>query len=618
MSKNNDLSRKTEKAFTLIETLLAFTILVMVFNIFYFYMQSQNRQIMTIVQKNEVEELANLVMQYLSNDIKSAKRGTVVITPSSLTLDRFIEEEKDTKKSAQLALMKVDYLYDQSKQQLVRNASMYDPGSYDGASDTFKSAPKLSETKTFNRVSSFEMAKIPMPPIVGISDIGKHMLGVEAKVSSEAPNVLTHVSQKSFKEDQVYIRDEVAFKNQPFWNQNPKYTKVGPLSLKFTDPLTINLSQTELIGWINSLKKASNVRLVFEDINNQIMNGLSKAALAKVNPLYNNFMSRIEGEVKNKAKDLFIDKAAQEYAGKKENIVTAMLLKDYILSRNSSDCQALKNRIITGALDDSEIKALVKNNAEKLKKYGVLSAADISAIDDATSSVQIISKVSNLIYSSKAEMPHLVFKFVESLSLAFANDVKKQLCDAIDVNGYVQKKIGEAIDPAIDGLLSILGVKAIIDEFDKEGEIGEIAKIAIRSAVNSFKSWLKDQINQKLGEFTKTLLDTVKNSVTQNASSGKTKEDIIKEQQQKSIGDDIGGAVNDMFSAVIIVISKNLLLGNKFDEANQAFVNSGAKDYLSSAFKDFSYNISSVLDKNEQEAIKNDEQVRRIEKIMTK
>lgn len=618
MSKNNDLSRKTEKAFTLIETLLAFTILVMVFNIFYFYMQSQNRQIMTIVQKNEVEELANLVMQYLSNDIKSAKRGTVVITPSSLALDRFIEEEKDTKKSAQLALMKVEYLYDQSKQQLVRNASMYDPGSYDGASDTFKSAPKLSETKTFNRVSSFEMSKIPMPPIVGISDISKHMLGVEAKVSSEAPNVLTHVSQKSFKEDQVYIRDEVAFKNQPFWNQNPKYTKVGPLSLKFTDPLTINLSQTELISWINSLKKASNVRLAFEDINNQIMNGLSKAALAKVNPLYNNFMSRIEGEVKNKAKDLFIDKAAQEYAGKKENIVTAMLLKDYILSRNSSDCQALKNRIITSALDDSEIKALVKNNAEKLKKYGVLSAADISAIDDATSSVQIISKVSNLIYSSKAEMPHLVFKFVESLSLAFANDVKKQLCDAIDVNGFVQKKIGEAIDPAIDGLLNILGVKAIIDEFDKEGEIGEIAKIAIRSAVDSFKSWLKDQINQKLGEFTKTLLDTVKNSVTQNTSGGKTKEDIIKEQQQKSIGDDIGGAVNDMFSAVIIVISKNLLLGNKYDEASQAFINSGAKDYLSSAFKDFSYNISSVLNKDEQEAIKNDEQVRRIEKIMTK
>ena len=618
MSINSNFSGRAERAFTLIETLLAFTILVMVFNIFYFYMQSQNRQILTIVQKSEVEELTNLVMQYLSNDIKSAKRGTVIITASSLTLDRFIQEEKDAKKSTQLALMKVEYLYDRSKQQLVRNASIYDPDSYDGSSDTFKSAPKLSETKTFNRISSFETAKIPMPAIVGVPDMGRHMLGVEVKVSSEAPNVLTHVSQKSFKEDQIYIRDEVAFKNQPFWNQNPKYTKAGILGLKFTDPLTINLSQTELLSWINSLKKASNVRLAFEDINNQIMNSLSKAVLAKVNPLYNNFMSRIEGEVKNKAKDLYIDKAAQEYAAKKENIVTAMLLKDYILSRNSSDCQALKNRIITRALDDSEVKSLIKNNAENLKKYNILSAADISALDDATTSVQVISKVSNLIYSSKDEMPRLIFKFVESLSLSFANDVKKQLCDAIDINGFVQKKIGETIEPAIDNLLSVLGVKAIIDEFDKGDEIGQIAKIAIRSAVDSFKSWLKDQINHKLAEFTKTLLDTVKNSVTQNSTGGKTKEEIIKEQQQKSIGDDIGGAVNDMFSAVIVVISKNLLLGNKYDEASQAFTCAGAKDYLSDAFKDFSYNISNVLDKEEQEAIKNDEQIRRIEKIMAK
>ncbi|HOT75907.1 MAG TPA: prepilin-type N-terminal cleavage/methylation domain-containing protein, partial [Candidatus Wallbacteria bacterium] len=91
MNSNFIYGPRAKKAFTLVETLLAVTILMMVFNIFYFYMQSQNRQILTLVQKNEVEEVANFAMQYLSNDIKSARRGSVVITPSSLTLDRFIE-----------------------------------------------------------------------------------------------------------------------------------------------------------------------------------------------------------------------------------------------------------------------------------------------------------------------------------------------------------------------------------------------------------------------------------------------------------------------------------------------------------------------------------------------
>ncbi len=604
-------------AFTLVETLLAFTIVMMVFNIFYFYMQSQNRQVTTLVQKNELEELTNLVMQYLSNDIKSAKRGTVKITPVSLTLDRYIEEKAGAKKSAQLSLMRVEYLYDAAGRKLVRKASEYDPESYDAASDTFKQAPKLSEIKTFDKISAFVLESIIMPKIAGVADMSRHMLGVDVKVSAEAANILTHVSQKSFKEDKIYIRDEIAFKNQPFWNANPKFTKVGPLSLKFTDPLTINLSQTELLSWLDSLKKASNVKLVFEDINNQIMTGLSQAALAKVNPLYSGFMSRLEGDVKNKAKDLFVDKAAQEYKGAKDKIAAAVLLKDYVLSKNSAACMDLKNRIMTGTLNGDEIKSLIKNNTVPLLKYSIVTLNDINALDDDTSSAEVISRVSNLIYNAKSETPQLIFKYVESFSLSFANDIKNQICDSIDVNSYVQKKIGETIDPAVDGVLNVLGVKAIIDEFDSNGEIGAAAKLVIKAGVDSLKKWLKDQVGQKLGEFSAKLLDTIKNKVSESSSGGKSVEEIERRQREKSISDDIGGAINDMFSSVIVVISKNLLLGNKYDEAGKSFVTSSAKDYLSSAFKDFDYNISSVLKENERQAITNDEQIRRVEQIMS-
>jgi len=606
---------RAKKAFTLVETLLAVTILMMVFNIFYFYMQSQNRQILTLVQKNEVEEVANFAMQYLANDIKSARRGSVVITPSSLTLDRFIEEEKDAKQSAQLAMMKVEYLYDSSKQQLTRNASKYDPSSYDDSTGVFKTQPKLAETKIFNKISAFELTKINMPPISGISDMAKHMLGVDVKICAEAANALTHVSQKSYKEDKVYIRDEIAFKNQPFWNQNPKYTKVGPIALKFTDPLTINLSQLEFLNWINSLKKASNVKLAFEDINNNLMTALSNEALSRVNSLYPSLMSQLDGEVKRQTQDIYASKIAQDYSGAKDKIAAALLLKDYILTKSPADCKALKSRIASGFLEETEIKNYVKSNAENLKKYGILSAADVSAIDDATSSVEVISRVSRLISASAPETPKLIFKFVETLSLAFANKIKKQICDSINVKAYVQKKIGELVDPAIDQLLNILGVKAMIDEIGKS-ELGEPAKIAVQSAVNSFKSWLKDQITQKLSEFTNKLLDTVTKTVTEGASGGQTREEIERQQRERSIGDDIGGAINDIFSAVIITVSKNLLLGNKYDEAGKSFIASSAKDYLNSSFKDFEYDISSVLDADQRDALKNDEQIRRVEQII--
>lgn len=615
MNINSAFGRRAKKAFTLIETLLAVTILMMVFNIFYVYMQSQNRQVLTIVQKNEVEELTNFAMQYLANDIKSARRASVVITPASLTLDRFIEEEKDTKQSAQLALMRVEYLFDASKRQLVRNASKYDPASYNESAGTFSTPPKLAETKTFDKITTFDLTKIEMPNIVGIDDMSKHMLGVDVKLSAEAANVLTHVSQKSFKEDKVYIRDEIAFKNQPFWNQNPKYSKVGPFSLKFTDPLTINLSQIEFLNWINSLKKASNVRLAFENINNSLMTSLANEALSRVTPLYSNFMSRLENEVKKQAKDIFADKIAQDYANSREKIAAALLLKDYVLSRSSADCRALKNRIITGTLEEAEVKSFVKNNTEKLKKYRIISDEDARAIDDATSSVEIVSRVSRLIYAAGPETPKLVFKFVETLAMAFANDIKKQICAAINVNAYVQKKIGELVDPAIDELLNVLGVKAMVDEIGKS-ELGSVAQAAVQSAVDSFKSWLKDQITQKLSEFTAKLLETVTKSLTDGASGGQSQDDIVKQQRDRALSDDIGGAVNDMFSAVLITVSKNLLLGNKYDDASKSFVTSGAKDYLNSAFKDFDYQISSVLNANEQDALKNDEQIRRVQQIM--
>ena len=601
---------------TLIEVLLATTILMMVFNMFYHYMSTQNRQITTIIQKNELEETANLAMQYLANDIKSAKRATVSVTASSLTMERFIEESKDSKKSAQLALEKIEYKFDTPNNKLTRTASKYNPDDYDAASDSFKSAPQVYESKTFNKITVFEPARIPMPKIVGVSKIDSHSLGVEIKLCAEALDVLMHVSQKSYKQDKIYIRDEVAFKNQPFWNVNPKVTKVGPISLKFTDALSINLSQTEVISWIASLKKMANVKLAFEDISNQLMVGLSREALAQVTTLYSGLISKIEGEVKNKAKEIIADKIVHDFGLSKSKIAAGLLLKDFILSKNSSDCQSLKSRIIDQALDDDEIKNFIKENAENLKKYGIVSASEVLAINDATASVEIISRVSQLIYDAKGDLPKLIFKYVESLSLSFANEIKTQVCAKINVSNYIQQKINVFIDPAIDEVMGSIGVKSIIDNMDQDSDFSDIAKIAIKTAVDSLKSWLKDQINQKLSDFTQTLLKTVTNNVSESFSGAKTEAEVQQALQNQSMSDDIGGAINDIFSSVLITISKNLLLGNKWDAAANSFIPSGAKDYLNTAFKDFSYDISSVLNSDEQKAITNDEQIRKVEEIM--
>lgn len=593
---------------------------MMVFNMFYFYMQSQNRQVITLIQRNEIDELANLVMQHITNDIKSAKRGTVRLGPATLVMDRYIEEAKDTKKSAQLALMKVEYLYDAQKRRLTRNASKYDPASYDGPTDAFRSAPALAETKTFDKISAFVVSKIAMSPVEGVGDMDRHMLGVDVQICAESENVLTHVSQKSYKEDQVYIRDEIAFKNQPFWNSNPKYMKVGPISLKFAGELSVNMSQAEIIQWINSQKKDENVRRAFEIINNKVMLGLSQEALNRVSRMDSSLMANIAGG-RQKTGKLFIASAVHDYPGR-ETAAVSLLVRDYVNARSAGDCRELKARIQSRSLDETEIKNLIKSNKDDFITNGIISASEYSSLDESTSSVAVISKVANMIYKVNNSgpdgtdgLPQVLFKYVESMSAVFADDIKKQMCAEINVGDFVNRKSAEETDPAIEEVLNIIGVKSLVDEADKSSSMDSSAKAAIKAAVDDLRSWLKSQVTQKMAEFKTNLLAAVTKSVSEGSASGQTAEDI-RRQQEQSISGSISGAIKDSFTSVMIVIAKNLLLGNKYDDSQQTFVNAGRKDYLAGALKDFGYTPADLHSAEKAEAVENNEQIRRVRQIM--
>lgn len=611
------------RGFTLVETLLTVAIFAMVIVMYMSYMSTQNREVLTVIQKNEANDESNLILQYVSNDVKSAKRTKVTISSdgSGIAMDRFVTQTDD-KKSIQLALERVDYKYDRAARTITRTAAKYDQGSYDAASDSFKAQPAKYDTRTFKNVSIITFTRIPMPAIKGVDKVSSHMLGVDIKLVVEIPNVLTKTPQKSSKETSYFIRDEVNFKNDPFWNANPKTGKTGPLSVQFSDPLKINLSQNEFKQWIDSLKTDANVNLGLSEINNKMMIALSNMALEKLNDCYSEFMSDLQGSIMKKARESFVDYVKQSMGGDKQKLTMAILLKNYILGKGPGDCQRLKDKIMSGGFSDDDIRRFVKESESDLKKYGIASSSQIAALTGASteevdSASQLIGNIKANIDASKGSLQDFVFKYVENTAISFSQDIKKKMWDKIGGDDCINKTINNYVDAAVDNVMEQAGVNELSKNADSDGDYDAVMKAVIKSATGELSGWLKNNIKSKVGDLAQKIKDTVKNKVDSGMGDVSTQDEALARQKEHSLSSDIGNSVSDIYGSVMVTISKNLLLGNKWDSAGKQFVAGGGKDYLNSAFGDFGLSPSS-LSENQQNAVKNDDQVRQVKEIMNK
>jgi len=614
------LKRRTA-AFTLVEVLLTVSLFAMVFVTYTAYMSTQNKEVLTIIQKSEANDATNIMLQFISNDVKSAKRATAKISSDGhgISLDKFISQT-DNKNSIQLALEKIEFKYDATARTLTRTASRYDQSTYDSSTDTFKAAPRQYESQTFKNVSEINFSAIPMPNISGVKNISSHMLGVNVKLVSETPNALTKTRQKSNKETSYFIRDEVNFKNEPFWNANPKYTKTGPLSLQFSDPLKINLSQLEFLNWINSLKNMTNVNLALSEISNKMMISLSREALEKLNSKYSDFMSDLKNNVLSKARDSFVEYIKKDVGNDPKKLTMAILIKNFIFQKNPADCQSLKEKIMSNSFSDEDIINFVKKSNEDLKKYGIATSQQISALTGASTQEveaanQLIGNIRANIAACKGSLPDMVFKYVENTAANFAANIKKSLWDAVGGDNYINDKINGFVDGALDNVLGQIGVKEMVAGLDS-GEYDPAAKAVITGAVNQLTSWLKSQIKSKVGDLAQTIKNTVKNNVSSALSGATSQAEALARQKTQTLSGDIAGSISDVYGSTMVTISKNLMLGNKWDEVNKQFTPGGGKDYLQSAFNDFGISLSS-LSSDQQAAVKNDDQVRNVKEIMT-
>ncbi len=586
---------KTKTGFTILETLMALTAFSMVIASYVKFTSSQNQQVTTMVQHSQTAENTTMVIQYLSGDIKSARRGEIFIsTPAgplltpcvkisssgqSISIFRFIENP-DIKASDKISMEKIESVYNPATREFVRSVYKVD------FAKTFKKDDKIFEMYTVgdiksknNPVKNVEAIKLKRIPIPGMESTS-HTMAVGIEVESKMANVLVADAQKSKNQDIIYIKDEVAYKNQPNWNVNPVFTK-EIVGVTLSPPQKLDFaSAVDAFKWVTNFKTL--IPDLLTDAKKMLMDKLMLALVDKLmvhaDELYSKYVndSQIQNminQTKNNFAKIMYD--AADNAKKTSVGIAAALVGDYV-DAAGNQAEVIKNKILNRALTNAEIEALIQKHSGDFRRFGI----DVNYFEDfknnvATATDQgrylaIIDNVRNNIYSAAGDTK----KFGDIVNAYNAN-----LCDVMrgalkaDALGYCSAEIVKKVtEEKAQEVLKIVKENCGVENVLRESNLDDAGRVVVQGALSMLESGLTSAI---AGIASDAVAKIVNGTPTKFGSRDEAKDAMAKE-------------VPDTINNLINVMARSYLTGAKWDSAKKEFVQvAGAKDRLQNVCDNF-------------------------------
>lgn len=595
----NQIIQRQKSGFTILETLIAATALVMVFGSYFTFMSGQNKQIQTITQRSEADENCSRVLQYLSSDIKSAKRECLEAdSTGNIKIIRFTDTA-DKSKSDQLYLEKVEYKYDSAKREITRTARKLD---YDTKSNTFKEKDVYA-TNTFKNISKIALKKINMPDALNKS--GKHILGLGIEIESEIKNSLVGQAQLAHNQDVIYVKDEITYQNQPNWNVNPIFSK-KLVNITLSPPLEIDFaSALEVVPWAKNLKNG--IPAMIEDAKKQILDdamaALSSKAFEKANEMFGKFVNESTiGQSIARAKNTFLNTVKDKL--KEPKFVAAAAMLQGAFFKGVAIGEDLKNKILNKTLSDAEIRKFIGDNFGTLRNI-VISDLEFNFLKDYEANIEklaekysnppllgvgnllqgklpidkyseILTRVKNLIYEAigtQQQFADMINAYTTSLTEDFRGTLKNDFVSNLSFS-IVETVVKTKINDAAKLIKVSSGLEKVIENVKTEDKYKDVRDIAV-------------PVLEEVGQMIDSGLAKVLNAIANQAL------DKIKSEMQenfKDADDAIAKAASNIPDAVnstISMLSKKFLLGENFNAKDGKFIVDAGKNYLKELYDGF-------------------------------
>lgn len=578
---------KCGRGFTILETLMAMTALLAVFSSYFMFTQSQNREVKTVTQRSKADENTMMAIQVISADVKSAKLEGVAIDQSgkSMSIMRYFDNP-DIKKSDQLYLQQVDYAYDQSKKTITRTITKLE---YNEKNNSFDKKGSVL-TNTFKDISSFNLKKIPLYE-KGEKNYDakydKHTLAVAVEVESRFGNDLIGKDQVSYNQDIFYVREEVAFKNQPHWNKNPIFSN-KLVNITLSPPATVDFaSSLDIVKWANNFKNI--IPNLIDDgkqfLYDATMGKLSSEFLAKANELFGKYATpdNIQKMIQGVQGDLI--NCVEE-----KDVAAAAILRDALFAPVGVG-EALKNKILNKALTDQDILSVLdKYNynqvfgglKNKLVDKGVLSQADFNYLEefkkdhvnDQNRYMNILAGVKNKIYASLPTVDKFsgMVRGCSGMVIEKMKDVLHKDAIGMMTGTLVRGIVEENLNPVIENIKSESGLDAAINESIKD----DVGKEILNQAVGLLESGIKGAVGKLVG-------NVVEDIAKKTAGKFKNKDEALQDAQ-KNVPNPVAGTVS--------VLAQKFMLGETWDKDKREFVkNPNARNYVEDLFKGFNLEV---------------------------
>lgn len=588
------------RGFTVLETLLGFTIFALLIVLVVNFMSGTNMEIGTVTGQSIAHERCSIVLNYLATDVRGAKRGTILFPDrrpiSAFTFMKYMDN-KDDKASDKVVVQQITYRFEQSAARIVRYATAV-RFTKDGKFE--KDGPTAEQA--FDHVSGFEV-------IPGSTDGSRehvNMLGF--KVSSAVENRQLGHAQESTAQTIVYIRDENYFAKQPKWNENAMHTS-SLVSLTFGKQNLPDFSEfTAAAKWIGDI--ATKFPAMVEDVGRQIFEETRQKLADRVHQetdrLKAEFLSSSSVDaVIRKAREGMVNKVWKSLGKKPEVAAAAMLLKDAMY--DAAGGPALRERIAKRELSYADLANYIGGQCDtgifspyRLPKLSKADLENLAAVakgeGDPAWAARVrgdADRLRNLVYAGAADAQKLdliLGGFAQGMTDAVTDRIRGR-AKALLTDDLIGKTVGELVDLSKLNLKENLGLDKALQSADLHPKIrSEIDRLLgqlevdLMKAAGLVKTTVRKEIDQGHGEQMPNFADPARDSVASARESG---QQAVKDINIRKVADSMKD-MPDPVNGAITNVADQILSGRTYDAKAKDFLDDPkSTNWLDKIWTDF-------------------------------
>jgi|GEM_PF-5523607 len=400
----NKLIINKRQGFTMIEMLSALVIFVIFIGSIWPLFSTFHKTTVTFISQTEMDNSINIFLETFGIDVKSAVcpddekglNGIVIPNPNLIIIQRYAAAAKSDKpQDANVISIKDQLALEQIEYQ--RNAALITRSvkkmNFDGKKFAVES--QASSSKTFKNIKEIKWERINFDIALRdrsnekyftqirnyfekIDPDRKHTFGVEIVAKNSIKNPATGTELLNVKQTAFYVRDEIAFKEQPKWSANSiEDIKTLEFSLSGKQELENGLSKM-VLDWLDS----NMVEAIVNNTKKQIKEIILSCLAQKIKENQKNIIAECDQYVTNNLfefKEMYYDYKKDEIENKKgvkkndecENVVAA--IASFAKWPDSDKTSEFKKMISappeSGQYTKEKVEDLLKTEYKNFVKY---------------------------------------------------------------------------------------------------------------------------------------------------------------------------------------------------------------------------------------------------------